>query len=268
MAVSLDSYLRSLSSSYYLKNDAMETQRINASVTNLLKNLKSDLGILINRNFIFGSYDRDTILPRKFDKKSDIDIMVVFNHTQYERTPETYRVWLKNFADKHYKDKYGSEVVKTFPTVSIRLNHISYDLVPAKEEKFWTSSILSIPGNNGWRITDPNDVKQSLINANTKYNGVVRPIIRLLKAWNAFVGYPYDSYLLEKEITAMNFYSDNVQTGFFFAVGQLSATFGDPQTKYDALRRLKYNIEETKKASESNDIIRAKHWLHRALPNI
>ena len=114
MAVSIDNYLRVLASNYYLKNDSEEVKKINTSITNLLSNLDKELGILINRRFIFGSYDRDTILPRKFDSKSDIDIMVVFNHTDYERTPDTYRAWLKNFADKYYKDRYGSEVVKSF----------------------------------------------------------------------------------------------------------------------------------------------------------
>src|SRR5690606_26449091 len=99
--------------------------------------------------------------------------------------PETYRGWLKNFADRHYKDHYGSEVVKSFPTVTVRLNNINFDLVPAKEEQnFNFGSTLYIPDKtNGWQSTNPNDVKQSLKDANTKYNQVVRPIIRLLKAW-------------------------------------------------------------------------------------
>lgn len=260
MALSLDSYLKSLSFSYYLKNDSDEVKRINTSLSGLLTNLNTHFSSLIKRKFVFGSYDRDTILPRKFDSKSDIDVMVVFNHTEYERTPETYRTWLKLFADKYYKDRYGSEVVKSFPTVTIRLGHIYFDLVPAKEEILWYSSTLSIPGNFGWRTTDPNDIKKKLTEANTKYNQVVRPIIRLLKAWNCNNGYPYDSYLLEQQITGMNFFGDNVQSGFFYAVGQLSIT--------DKTLSLKNNINEVKKALENDDIIRAKHWLHRVLPNL
>lgn len=266
MAISIDSYLRTLSRSYYLKNDSDEVKRIEASIAELFSNLNTDLGLLIKRKFVFGSYDRDTILPRKFDSKSDIDIMVVFNHTQYERTPETYRAWLKLFADKYYKDRYGSQVVKSFPTVTIRLGHIYFDLVPAKEETLYYNSTLSIPGNNGWRTTDPNDVKLKLTEANTRYNQVVRPIIRLLKAWNCNNGYPYDSYLLELDITGMNFYGDNVQTGFLYAVNMLHSNWGDPDSKAEKIKSLQYNIEQAKKALEIDDIIRAKHWLHRVLP--
>lgn len=266
MAVSIDNYLRSLAGSYYLKNNSDEIVAINASLKHLFANLDKELGLLIKRRFVFGSYDRDTILPRKFDSKSDIDIMVVFNHTDYERTPETYRAWLKNFADKYYKDRYGSEVVKSFPTVAIRLNHIHYDLVPAKEEALWYSTTISIPGNLGWRTTDPNDVKQKLIEANTKYNNIVRPIIRILKAWNCYNAFPYDSYLLELQITGMNFYSDNVQSGFFYAVGQLNSSWNDPESKSKKLQSLKYNIDQAKAALDENDSERAKRWLHRILP--
>lgn len=266
MAISMDNYLRTLSGNYYLKNNSDEVIRINNSVTSLFDNLNKELGTKIKRKFVFGSYDRDTILPRKFDSKSDVDVMVIFNHTDYERTPDTYRTWLKNFADKYYKDRYGSEVVQSFPTVAIRLGNIHYDLVPAKEESFLYSSTIYIPGNNGWRSTDPNDVKQKLSDANTRYKYVVRPIIRLLKAWNCNNGYPFDSYMLELQITGMNFYNDTVESGFFYAVNQINSTWEDSQSKKDKIESMKYNIDEVKKALNANDMDRAKRWLHRILP--
>lgn len=266
MASSIDTYLRSLSYSFYLKKDSAEITRINISKDNLLANLDKELGILIKRRFIFGSYDRDTILPRSIDRKSDIDIMVVFNHTQYERTPETYRAWLKNFGDKYYKDRYGSEVVRSFPTVTIRLGNIHYDLVPAKEETQIWSSTLYIPGDYGWQITDPSDVKTKLTEANTRYNQVVRPIVRLMKAWNCNNGYPFDSYKLELFVTGLNFYGDNVERGFFYAVGQLSTEWNDSQTKKDKVNSLKYNIGKVKECLGNYDVDGAKRWLHRILP--
>jgi predicted nucleotidyltransferase len=268
MASSIDSYLKTLSSSFYLKKDSSEVARINTSKENLLKNLDTELGVRINRRFVFGSYDRDTILPRNIDSKSDIDVMVVFNHTDYERSPETYRAWLQNFGNKYYRDRYGSEVVKSYPTVTIRLGNIHFDLVPAKEESGIFASTLYIPDKNwGWQSTNPNDVKNKLTEVNTKYNSIVRPIIRLLKAWNCTKGYPYDSYELEQLITNMNFYGDNVQSGLFYAVGHLSSNWNDPQTKKVKITSLKYNIDEVKKALEAYDVARAKQWLHRVLPN-
>lgn len=269
MAVSINTYLRDLSYRFYLKNDSAELKAIDASLLNLMKNLNTDLGVLIKRKFVFGSYDRDTILPRSVDSHSDIDLMVVFNTTEYERTPETYRLWLKLFADKYYKDRYGSEVVKSFPTVTIRLGKIHYDLVPAKEVVSAWSSTLYIPSKvSVWQSTDPNDVKTKLTAANTKYGSIVKPIIRLLKAWNSNANYPYDSYELELMITNMNFYGDNIERGFFYAVGQLTTSYSDPQTKKDKVNSLRYNINKAKECLEVNDSEKAKQWLHRVLPNV
>jgi len=107
MGSSLDSYLRDLSYSFYLKKSSTEISKIETSKANLLSNLDNELGTKIKRRFVFGSYDRDTILPRSIDQRSDIDLMVIFNHTDYERTPATYRNWLKDFGDKYYKNRYG-----------------------------------------------------------------------------------------------------------------------------------------------------------------
>lgn len=267
MSISINSYLHDLSYRYYLKNDSNEISKINSSLENLLKNLDKELGILIKRRLVFGSYDRDTILPRVYDNKSDIDLMVVFNTTEYEMTPETYRGWLKIFADKYYKDRYGSEVVRSFPTVTVRLGHINYDLVPAKEEIIHTTSFIYIPNKiTGWQLTDPKDVKIKLIAANTKYKSIVRPIIRLMKAWNSYKDYPYNSYELELFITNLNFYGDDIQNGFFYAIGQLPTSYSDSQTKKDKVASLYYNINQVKFWLDNNDQIKAKQWLHRILP--
>ncbi len=267
MASSIDTYLKDLSYSFYLKKDSFEVSRIKASLDTLLSNIDKELGHLISERFVFGSYDRDTILPRNIDSQSDIDVMVIFNHTDYERSPETYRAWLKNFADKYYKSRYGSEVIKSFPTVTIKLNNIHYDLVPAKEESGWLSSTIYIPDKDyGWQPTDPEDVKSKLIEANTEYNQIVKPIIRLLKAWNSANNYPYDSYELELLITGMNFNGDNIQSGFFYAVRQLSTSWLDSQWTKDKINSLKYNIEKAEESLQDYNINKAKQWLHRVLP--
>lgn len=266
MAVTINNYLKQLSSDFYLKDDSIEVIRIENSITTLFKNLNTDLGSLMSRCFIFGSYDRDTILPRKYDSKSDVDIMVVFNHTDYERTPETYRNWLKLFADKYYKDRYGSEVIKDFPTVTIKLNNIKYDLVPAKEQKFVYSSLLYIPGHYGWQTTDPTDVKNELTRVNKQYNNIVRPVIRLLKAWNSKAGYPMESYDLELQITKMNFSGDNVEKGFLWAAKRLSISSYSAQTKKDKLKSLSDSAYKIEKFLENDDAINATVELHKLLP--
>ncbi|WBX96038.1 SMODS domain-containing nucleotidyltransferase [Chryseobacterium gambrini] len=270
MAVTINNYLRELSSNYYLKNDSGELLKINTSIVNLFKNLDTDLGLLINRRFVFGSFDRDTILPRKYDSESDVDIMVVFNHTDYERTPGTYRAWLKNFADKYYKNRYGSEVLNDFPTVTIKLNNIKYDLVPAKEEIYlYSKNTLYIPSSynrDGWQITAPSDVKDELVRVNKDYNYIVKPVIRLLKAWNCKMGYPFDSYSLELQITKMNFFNDNIEKGFIWAAKMLSIPSYSAQWKKDKVNHLSTTIYKIEKYLGDNDLVNAKIELHKLLP--
>jgi predicted nucleotidyltransferase len=268
MAVSIDNYLRTLSYSYYLKNDSTEVEKINKSIDNLFLNLQNYFGLRVKRNFVFGSYDRDTILPRSIDEKSDVDIMIVFNHTEYERTPATYRTWLKEFADFHYKNRYGSEVVKTSPTITIRLSNINYDLVPANEnEGPYTARAIYIPANDiTWRETKPDDVKDALTSANKTYNGVVRLIIRLLKAWNCTHGYPYENYLLERELVGKNYSNYNCETGFFYAIDNLIDFRSSSNFKRNQIDSLRYNIGSVKYCLQNNELDNAKRWLHRVLP--
>ena len=267
MGSSLDSYLRDLSYSFYLKKSSTEISKIETSKANLLSNLDNELGTKIKRRFVFGSYDRDTILPRSIDQRSDIDLMVIFNHTDYERTPATYRNWLKDFGDKYYKNRYGSEVIKSFPTVTIRLGNIHFDLVPAKEESLMFHSSIYIPDQlYGWQITDPSDVKDRLTAANTRYNSIVKPIIRLFKAWNSTNGYPFDSYKLELKLLSNSYYGDNVERGFFRAVNQLQSEWSDSQFRKEKIVSLKYNIVKVKENLDNYNTLNAKQWLHRVLP--
>lgn len=266
MAVSIDNYLRTLAAAYYLKNSSVETSKINGSIASMRRNLDSYFGSDIKRSFVFGSYDRDTILPRKYDSKSDIDLMVVFSSSNY--TPETYRNQLRRFADKYYGARYNAPVVKNFPTITVRLNNIHYDLVPAKEESlFWSGTELYIPGNNGWRTTNPNDVKENLTRSNTRYKSIVRPLIRLMKAWNCKNGYPYDSYLLELEITEMNFSGDTVQSGLFYLIDNLRTNWSDPQLRKTKLDALRSNMRAVRTALNSDNLLRAKILLHRSFPS-
>jgi len=259
--------MSSLASSYYISHNSTEATKIDTSVNSILKNLNTELGYRIKRQFVFGSYDRDTILPRRYDSHSDVDIMIVFNHTDYERTPETYRTWLKNFADKYYAEKYGSKVVKSFPTVTVELQSIKFDLVPAKEEvTYWSSKIYIPDGGSSWQITNPHDVKENLSAQNKRHNFIVKPIIRLFKAWNAKNDYPFESFDLETKITNVNYLGETIQSGFFYAADHLSTNYLYSISKNNAINNLKKYCGYVKMYLNNDDLITAKYWLHQILP--
>ena len=56
----------------------------------------------VQEKFVFGSYDRKTILKRSIDANSDVDYMVVFSDGG-DFKPQTLMTRLKKFADDKYQ---------------------------------------------------------------------------------------------------------------------------------------------------------------------
>ena len=155
-----------------------ERERITGSLTQLQKVLNDKLYNETKEVKIFGSYTRNTILPRNYDSNSDVDVLVIFNTANGKKTPDTYR---KNIVDALAKSYPLSVVKKDFPTVKLELNHIMSDVVPCYTEEFWSSKTFYIPNaNDSWRTTVPNDINNELSQKNQSYgNNIVRNVIRL-----------------------------------------------------------------------------------------
>jgi hypothetical protein len=133
-------------------------------------------------------------LPRNFDEESDIDILVVFNYSEYTYTPETYRNQLKRFAESRYST---SKVLKSHPSIVLEMNKIKFDLVPSRITGNYFYTTYQIPDKNGyWQNTDPKGFNEELTRVNTQYNYIVKPLIRVFKRWNSYNDYPYSSYEL------------------------------------------------------------------------
>lgn len=165
--MSVLSYLTNLSSELVLSLD--EKVSIACSLAFLKTNLSrwshsSD----IQEQAVFGSYDRETILPRKYDEGSDVDYMIVFKNPN-QLQPETFRTWLKKFATDYYT---RSEVYLDYPTTVLELSHIKFELVPAIKP-YWGSYM--IPDNttiySKWQFTNPFSMKTTITEANKMNNG-------------------------------------------------------------------------------------------------
>jgi predicted nucleotidyltransferase len=260
MLLTINSTLKKVASErYYIKNDSSENVKINTSI----KAVKTYLNQYFKTNIIgaytFGSFERDTILPREIDQNSDVDILIIFDHENLQRTPETYRKWILEFANSKYQ---RTNSMKDFPTVVIEMNHLKLDLVPAVLE----NSRVYIPDSgNNWQITDPVGFNKRLTEANKTYGFIVKPMIRILKAWNCTHGYPYASFELEKIIAEMNFTGDNYETGFFYAIDQLP--FNNlSQVSSDKVQALKNCKKWLVDYMERGDKSKADEWLGKILP--
>jgi predicted nucleotidyltransferase len=256
---SINGYLKNLSDDLFISYGSAERISIEGSFTTLKQRLEAYFGNKIQSVKAFGSYPRGTILPRAYDPKSDIDLLITFNTQSYpEYSTSTYRNNLMNFAKYRYS---RSQYYKDFPTVVLELNKIKFDLVPCvARTNFWGTEKLHIPDSyNNWQETEPFTFAGELSAANTRYNSIVKPVIRLLKLWNAGSGYPLASFSLEQEIAGMNFSGDNYESGFFYAIQQLTVS-------HNKVTTLKNNAERVREYLDSDNSERAMHWLYKILP--
>lgn len=230
------SYLDNLNSKLVIK-DAEKTG-ISISI-GFLKRLflNSNLAQDIQEIKVFGSFDRETILPRWADKNSDVDIMIVFNNDRNYQ-PQTLLTKLRGFVQEKYPTSYCHQ---DFPTVALEMNHIKFELVPAI--KPWGYQI-AIKGNNytSWQSTEPFGLKRLITGVNVT-NKNIRPLIRLMKYWNANNSKPFASYELEQRIAnqAYMIYG-NLEDMFYSCVNTLYANYFIPQYKKNAINQLKRKV--------------------------
>lgn len=211
--------LQKIAEELFIKYGSKERLYIDERIKAFQKTIKGHFGDDISEIIIFGSYMRDTILPRQYDPYSDIDVLIVFNQKKKERTSETYRDQIRKFAKKKY---FATPVVKDHPSVVLEMSGIKFDLVPCRIDKGIFFDDYQIPAKDGsWMNTEPIKFTQELTKVNNRYNSIVKPIIRLMKCWNAFNDHPYSSFELEGLIADMNFNNDSYQTGFLYAVKNL-----------------------------------------------
>ncbi|MCB8931602.1 MAG: nucleotidyltransferase domain-containing protein [Bacteroidetes bacterium] len=239
-----------------------ERERITGSLTQLQKVLNDKLYNETKEVKIFGSYTRNTILPRNYDSNSDVDVLVIFNTANGKKTPDTYR---KNIVDALAKSYPLSVVKKDFPTVKLELNHIMFDVVPCYTEEFWSSKTFYIPNaNDSWRTTVPNDINNELSQKNQSYgNNIVRNVIRLCKHWNASQGRYFDSYEMEKWIIQRHFYSgDNLYDKFLSVMNDLAGSHSGVRQALDYIQ--KYKGDYWNQPNELKQL----EWLQKLLPGL
>lgn len=228
----VNSYLNDLAQRAIVRNN--EKKSIQISIDTILQRLKgydenvdmfSPKKHQIDKTLIFGSYKRKTMLSRKFDEDSDVDIMVIFGkktmgfysfepRNNQPKSPQTYLNYLKDFAESRYPTSLRRQ---DFPTIVLELNHIKFELVPAIIDDWGQYKIPRKRKSNDcyqideWITTNPNDLDGELCN-----NQTLRRLVRIAKIWNVKQGYIYESYELEKWIIQKNFYGNLAQHFYRF----------------------------------------------------
>lgn len=196
----VNGYLTSLQSDLYV--NGTEREKIKTSIDTINTRLglyfgKSEHNAhrIINKE-IFGSYSRDTMLSRKYDDNSDIDLLIVFEDSS-EYTPQTCLNWLKGFADYWYQ---SSLVKQSLPTIVIELQNIKFELVPAYRD--YSGNLYIARDSSNWQYTNPKDLNNRMNKLNGTTNFEFKRMVRTIKYWNVKKNLRrYKSYFLEKYLT-------------------------------------------------------------------
>jgi hypothetical protein len=246
--MSVNSYLTNLASNLVLSES--EKSSIVISINTLSTRLSLHFGDRVTGHFQFGSSTRGTILPRKADIYSDIDYMVVFSTTDGQKKPQTYLDRLRDFAEKKYS---RSEICQSHPTIVLSLNHINFELVPAIY-----NYIYQIPSPSSswieWISTDPMGTNQLLQEKNKVNNSQIKPLVRLIKYWNARNSYPFSSFSIEQHIVSRSFWRCLNLKDYFYDFWE-GFTFPDNTAQYvkDKVNRAKQCAGQAK-LHESNNL--------------
>jgi hypothetical protein len=259
--MSVNSYLTSRASAAVLSET--EKSSIKTSISTLKTRLDDYFGSNVRKHFQFGSSTRGTILPRSMDANSDIDYMVVF--AQGGNKPQTYIDRLKRFAENKYST---SEVAQSNPTVVLSLNHIRFELVPALAQ-YGDSYQIPAPASSymEWMTTTPGDIDSKLTSVNNANSSQIKPMIRLIKYWNAKNEYVFDSFSLEKWIVERLYYGcSTLRDYLFFVVEQLSVDCNAAQWRKDKVSRAKSTVANVKNYERQGYTISAETEVKKLIP--
>ena len=265
--MSVNTYLSSLSSNLVLSG--LEQSSIKNSIATLSTRLNAYFGNKITSQFQFGSSTRGTILPRKADQHSDIDYMVIFDISGGQKKPQTYLDQLKRFTESKYST---SERCQSHPTIVLSLNHIKFELVPAIQSSTLYRQNYSIPSPASdwmeWLITNPSQISLLLQDKNRKHQSQIKPLVRLVKYWNARNGYLFSSFSLETHIINQSFWNCSSLRGYFYQFwsGFSYPYYGTPQCTRDKVDRAKKVIAEAKSYEAAGMVFDAELHVQKILP--
>lgn len=261
--MTVGTHLTKLASDLVLSSS--ENSSISTSINTLSSRLNSYFGQNITGHFQFGSNVRGTILPRKADCKSDIDYMVTFDTSAGKKRPQTYLDRLRNFAVKRYP---SSEIVQSSPTIVLSLNHIKFELVPAIYN-YGYEIPSPASGWGEWMDTNPNEANQVILDKNKAENYQIKPLVRLIKYWNAKQGYPYTSYALEKYIVGQSYWFCSTLKDYFYTFWEdFDYSYSSSQSTKDKVNRAKKYATQAKQYENDSMPATAEVEIKKIVPSL
>lgn len=170
-------------------------------------------GLKVIETFLTGSYSRSTMIAPLYD--ADIDILAVLNAEYY------YNYNGKNGGQAGLLDLVKRTLLKTYTktpeisrngqAVTIRFNDFRVDVVPAFYRQGGGYLIPNSIQQN-WLSTDPKQHETIMSASNSRHNGDMVPLVKMIKGWNKNISNYFMSFHLE--VLALSILNDVTISNF------------------------------------------------------
>ncbi len=174
-----------------LEITGLQAETISTRQNNVRDAVKRDFDVL--DSFLTGSYARSTMIAPL--NQADVDIFTVLKTEHYRSDGQAYLL-----------DKVKNTLIKTYPkspkvsrngqAVTITFTDFTVDLIPAFYRK---GGGYLIPNTitSSWIATDPKQHISISSEQNKNHNGMLIPLVKMIKCWNKSMNYWFGSFHLE-----------------------------------------------------------------------
>ncbi len=245
----------------------LQQSTVSTRQQNVRKAVENELNVL--DSFLTGSYSRHTMIAPL--KEADIDVFVVLDQKYYEDDGQASlldklrKVLLKTYPETLKISRNGQAVTITFSDFIV-------DVVPAFDRK---GGGYLIPNSitKEWISTNPKIHVEVMTNENSRHNGDLVPIVKMIKGWNRNINHAFVSFYLEllalkifKDVpildypSGMRYFFDKGREGIKYKVkdpveygGQINR-FDNVFTVDEAVSRFETAYNRAKKAEEYEQV--------------
>jgi len=180
-------------------NELLDSQRLTSAQVEVADTRINALQEFFENNFTMaedafktGSYARGTICSGQ----KDVDLMAPLDYPTYkDRYDNDSRAFLYYVRDELNDRYWATKVSARQVAVTLDFTSIAADVVPCFKRT--GGGFLMPDGNRGWMATNPRYHAQLIANGDEAHNGRLKPLIRLIKAWNLVNGNHLRSFHVE-----------------------------------------------------------------------
>ena len=220
-------------------NELLDRQRLTSTQVGVADTRINALQDFFDKNFTMaerafktGSYARGTICSGQ----KDVDLMAPLYYPTYkDRYDNDSRAFLYYVRDQLNERYWATKVSARQVAVTLDFTSITADVVPCFQRSGQGGGFFMPDGTGGWMETNPKYHTQLIARGDTAYNGRLKPLIRLIKAWNLANGNHLRSFHVELLVYKMwdgnnigTIQSQNVSSTLSVMAGWVNSSCEDP----------------------------------------